>query len=259
MTDKIVAVIPALNESRTIREMAVGARAHVDAVVIVDDGSTDDTASAVADLAVTLLRNPCTQGKASSLWCGMQWGLDQGASAIVTLDADGQHRPEDIPRLLAAFRGDPGRLILGTRVHAAAGRGPRLRRFANRFADFWVSWACGHWIADSQSGFRVYPATLLRSLAIAHDRAHGFVFESEALIAAARLGFRTTAVPIAAIYKADARPSHFRPVVDVARIVRMVAWKLISRGLYPLGLYRALGEWRELRRRPLASPHRYVL
>jgi hypothetical protein len=98
----------------------------------------------------------------------------------------------------------------------------------------------GQPLDDSQSGFRVYPAALLRRLEVRHGRSRGFVFESEALIAAGRLGVRCRSVPIAAVYPRGARPSHFRPVVDITRISRMSLWQLVSRGLSPAGLYRSL-------------------
>ncbi|HEX9810523.1 MAG TPA: glycosyltransferase family 2 protein [Burkholderiales bacterium] len=238
---KVVAVIPAYDEERTIRQIAAGARAHVADVIVVDDGSADGTSAALEGLPVTLLRNSSNQGKGGALWRGMQIALERGATAIVTLDADGQHRPQDIPRLVAAHRERPDVLVIGARL-VAARAAPRLRRFANRFADFWISWAAGHWVPDSQSGFRLYPAELVRSLTVCHDRAHGFVFESEVVIEAARLGFRVLPVTVPAIYPTAARPSHFRPVADVARIVRMVAAYLITSGFCPAGLVAAMKE-----------------
>jgi hypothetical protein len=134
----------------------------------------------------------------------------------------------------------PGHIVVGSR--RASGRdAPRARFIANRVADFWVSWAAGHPIDDSQSGFRVYPAALIRALAGRPPLARGFAFESEALIEAARLGFSTVAVDIPTIYgDALRRPSHFRPVADITRIVVMVAGKLFRRGMDPAGLWRSL-------------------
>ncbi len=93
---------------------------------------------------------------------------------------------------------------------------------------------------DSQSGFRLYPAELLRGLTPRQDRRYGFVFESEVLIIGIRRGFPSVSVPITSVYRHGARPSHFRPVADITLIVRMVAWKLITRGLFLPGLWRAL-------------------
>ena len=233
------AVIPANNEAPTIRGVVERTLAQLTEVIVVDDGSTDGTAQALAGLPVTLIRNPRNLGKAASLWRGIALALAEGAEAVVTLDADGQHRPEDIPRLLAAHRRDPAALVVGARLHNAVGI-PSERYYANRFANFWIAWAAGQRVHDSQSGFRVYPAPLLRALPERIGHAASFVFESEVLIEAGRRGTRLEWVPIPAIYEASGRPSHFRPVADVALITRMVAWKLLSRGLYLRGLLRSL-------------------
>jgi hypothetical protein len=159
--------------------------------------------------------------------------------AFITLDGVGQHRPEDIPRLLEVHRQQPAALVVGARLHEG-GNFPADRYFANRFANFWIAWAAGQHIEDSQSGFRLYPAALLSALPQRLGRAAGFVFESEVLIEAGQRGARLAWVPIPAIYEPRGRRSHFRPVVDIALITRMVAWKLLSRGLYLRGLLRSL-------------------
>jgi len=238
---KIAVVIPAFDESRTIRDVAERALDVIPWLIVVDDGSTDGTVDALTGLPLTLLRNETNRGKALSLMRGFEHALGRGAEAVVTLDGDGQHRPEDITRLLAAHHHDQCALIVGSRLHNSL-EIPRDRYLANRFANFWIAWATGQPIADSQSGFRVYPATLLREVTLRPDRAKSFVFESEIMIEAGRRGMPIMSVPIAAIYPDPdrARRSHFRPVLDIARIVRMVAWKLISTGLYLPGLVRIL-------------------
>lgn len=236
---RLAAVIPAFNEVRTVRDVAARTLKHVSVVVVVDDGSTDGTGTALAGLPVTLIRNARNHGKANSLARGAEQAFTQGAEAILTLDADGQHRPEDIPRLVAAHERDRSALVIGSRLHDR-GHIPRDRYLANRFANFWIAWAAGQPIADSQSGFRIYPAGLLRTLAPKAERDPGFVFESEVLIEAGRRGVRITDVPVSAVYPERARRSYFRPVLDFARIARMIAWKLVSRGLYLPGLIRSL-------------------
>lgn len=235
----LAAVIPAFNEAATIRDVASRALRQLARVIVVDDGSNDATAATLDDLPLTLLRNAENQGKAAALWRGMQHALAQGVEAVVTLDADGQHEPEDVPRLLAAHRSDPRAMVIGARLHDKS-KIPMARYCANRFANFWIAWAAGTPLADSQSGFRIYPAALLKSVDVAHDRSAGFVFESEILIEAGRRGVPIIAVPIRAIYSSHGRASYFREVLDTARIVRMVAWKLLSRGLYLNGLVRSL-------------------
>lgn len=238
-TNPIALVIPAYNEAASLRQVATSALAQHPWVIVVDDGSTDATLQCVADLPLTLLRQPHNQGKAQALWRGMDHALQLGAAAVITMDADGQHRAVDLPRLLAAWHAHPDHIVIGTRLHDRS-QFPLKRYLANRFANFWVAWAAGYPILDSQSGFRVYPAHLLRAHRDTCRQAAGFVFESEILIEAGRCGGESIAIPIPAIYGADKRRSHFRPVVDILRITRMVAWKLLQRGLYPQGLLRSL-------------------
>lgn len=235
---KFAVVIPAYNEAATIRDVAERALRQCPLTIVVDDGSSDATSAALDGLPVTLLRNATNQGKAAALWRGAGTALAEGAETIVTLDGDGQHSPEDISRLLSAAEANPATIVIGARLADRAAI-PRSRYIANRVAAFWISWASGQPLDDSQSGFRVYPARLFRELTIPHGRARGFVFESEILIEAARHGYRCITAPIAAVYPPARRASHFRPVLDIVRITRMVAWKLFSRGFYPQGFYRA--------------------
>jgi glycosyltransferase involved in cell wall biosynthesis len=235
----VFVLIPAYNEAGTIRALVQRALPIVPNVLVVDDGSQDDTSAALAGLPITLLRNQYNIGKAASLWRGFDFALAQGASCVVTLDGDGQHRPEDIARMLAAAMKYPAEIVIGARLHDKLNF-PARRYYANQFARFWISWAAGYPIADTQSGFRIYPAALLRQLKRSDVSWQGFVFESEILIVAAARGVRSVAVAIPGIYPKQARPSHFRPVVDIARIVFMVASQLLRRGMHPLGLWRSL-------------------
>jgi glycosyltransferase involved in cell wall biosynthesis len=235
----VTIVLPAFNEAVTIGDLvqeclALPGRPRV---IVVDDGSTDATAVLAAEAGAELLPQGVNRGKGDSLRRGMRAALAGGAGWIVTLDADGQHRPEDVPRLLAAAAAWPSHVVIGVRQPGTPAA-PRARLIANHVADFWVSWAARQPIADSQSGFRVYPAVLAAVL-VREGKAERFAFESEALIEAGRRGFGVVAVPIPAIYSPALRPSHFRPVADIARIVRMVAARLLSRGMDPVGLWRS--------------------
>jgi len=237
---RIAVVIPAFNEDATVARIAEGALRHAERVFVVDDGSRDGTAAALAGLPVTLLRNDVNLGKAASLARGFAAALEQSMDAVVTLDADGQHRPADIPRLVEAAAAHPGDIIIGTRL-AGRERMPPLRRFGNRQADFWIAWAAGYPIRDTQCGFRLYPAALLEGLAVRGGRRNGFVFESEVLIEAARVGCHARCVSIDTIYGLSPRASHYRAAADTTCIVLMVAGHLLRSGLHPLGLLRSLG------------------
>jgi glycosyltransferase involved in cell wall biosynthesis len=236
-------VIPAFNEQGTLREVVARARAVEDWIVVVDDGSTPPTAAQLEGLDVTVIRNERNFGKSQALRRGIEYVAAMGAQAVITLDADGQHPPEQIPELVAAARTHHRHIIMAARVRNRS-KVPALRAFANRAADFWISWAAGVKILDTQSGFRFYPIELFDEVALNHSAGHGFVFESEILIEAARAGYHILPVPIDAIYIQAGRPSHYRGLTDTAKIVRMVAWKLLSKGLYVNGLLRSLQDHR---------------
>lgn len=234
-----VAVIPARNEAATIAAVVRETMRHVDRLVLVDDGSDDDTFGCVHGMNLHALRRPTAGGKAAALADGFDAALALGAGRIVTLDGDGQHDPAEIPRLLAAAAAHPESQVLAARIRNRH-RQPRIRRFANRFADFWISWASGQRIPDSQTGFRVYPRALITSIHPSTRLRHGFVFETAMLIDGARAGFSIVSVPVDSIYAANRRASHFRPVRDVWEIFCFVSRRIVLRGFYPTGLWRML-------------------
>lgn len=238
--DGVWIAIPAFNEERTIRALAQAALLHCSRVIVVDDGSTDATAAQLEGLPLTLLRHDANRGKAASLRTAFARALQLGAKCVVTLDGDGQHDPADAAGLLDAWARHPDRIVVGSRLHDRS-QFPPARYRANRFACFWISWAAGHPIADSQSGFRIYPRDVMLLALGKGVRGSRFTFESEILIEAARHGFTTLAVAIPGRYPANARASHFRPVIDIAKIVLMVAGRLLRQGMAPIGLWRSLG------------------
>lgn len=232
-------VIPAYNEAATVRDVALRARRQCPNVIVVDDGSTDGTALALAGLNVTILRNDKNSGKAGSLARGFDYALAHEAAGVITLDADGQHAPEEIPSFVRVSAHDPTAFFIGARRRDQRKASP-ARYMANRIADFWIGWAAGLSIEDSQSGFRLYPASLLRKICLTSDKTRSFVFESEILIEAARQEIACRYVAITVRPRAGSRPSHFRPFGDILRITRMVAWKILSRGMYLQGLWASL-------------------
>lgn len=229
-------VIPALNEVRAIRAVVIEALTYCRNVIVVDDGSSDGTAAAIADLPIETLRHEQPLGKARALQDGFRRALERGASGVLTMDGDGQHAAADLPRLLAAAARYPQYIVIGARLLEREAQ-PGRNRFGNAQADFWVSWACGQRIVDSQSGQRYYPRQVVE-LAIAMKQ-EGFVFESAILIEAAQRGIPTLSVPIAASYAEDRRASHFKPFRDVTKITRMIAWRLLRNGLAPRNYWRA--------------------
>lgn len=237
--DGVWIAIPAFNEERSIRRLAQQALSACPRVIIVDDGSSDATAAALHDLPITLLRHAVNRGKAAALCSAFGHASSARARCVITLDGDGQHDPADVQRLLRVWLQHQDRIVIGSRLHDRS-QFPLARYRANRFACFWISWAAGHPIADSQSGFRVYPAAVMDIARSGLVRGNRFTFESEILIEAADHGHRTLAVAIAGRYPDNARHSHFRPVVDIAKIVLMVAGRLLRKLMHPLGLWRSL-------------------
>lgn len=232
-------VIPAWNEEKTLRSVVLACLEQNHSVVVVDDCSTDNTVSSVADLPITLLSHSYNQGKSKALVTGFNESLRLGATHVITLDADGQHDPKDIPSLLKAVEQRNNAIIIAARL---LGREivPFERRLGNRIADFWISWTCGVFIPDSQSGFRLYPSELLQNMDFQKYNQKSFVFESEILILAARKKFSIRHVPIMSCYPEDRRASYFHPVKDVWAIVLMITKHLVLRGMHLPGLYRSL-------------------
>lgn len=228
-------VVPCLNEARAIRNLLEGVLAHCRDVIVIDDGSSDDTAAIVAQLPVTLIRHRERRGKGEALRTGFREALKRGASGVLTMDGDGQHDPADIPRLLAAARRFPGALVIGARMLERR-RQPGARRRANDFADWGISWGCGRPVADTQSGQRWYPRAAVELVESGAGPgsvlpARDFVFEAAILIAASReLDMPVVSIPIACRYEGNARRSHFRSVRDTVRITWYTFWRVVHYG-----------------------------
>jgi hypothetical protein len=215
----VVIVVPAFNEAATIAGVVAGARAHAP-VLVVDDGSTDATAAQAEAAGAEVIRHSRRRGKGAALATGFAAARERHAAAVVTLDADGQHDACDLPALLAAAREAPRAIVIGSR---RADLLPHDRSLAIQLAGFWVNWITGTPVADTQSGFRVYPLALLDDVALRGDR---FVLETEVVIAALCRGWEIREVPIRVVPYA-ARRSRFHPVGDgVAITAHLVAGAL---------------------------------
>jgi glycosyltransferase involved in cell wall biosynthesis len=222
-TDTILALIPAYREGPRIAPVVASAREHLP-VVVIDDGSDDDTA-AVADVAgATVLRQVPNAGKGAALRAGFRHALDGGAAAVITLDADGQHDPAQIPAFLAAFAASRPELIIGQRDLS---RMPPVRRLSNTLGGAVLALALGRSVPDNQSGYRLIGRTLMRALLDSDES--GFEFEVEMIARCIALGLPMSSVPIRTIY--DGAPSHIRPVHhlrEFARVTRKA--RRIARG-----------------------------
>jgi hypothetical protein len=218
-----VIVIPVFDESATIGQVVAAARAH-GPVLVVDDGSRDDSAAVATAAGAEVLRHARRLGKAQALLSGVAAARRRGASVVVTLDGDGQHDPASIPALLAAAGAAPRAVIVGNRLGGPGTLAP-TRRNAIRMASFFANWTSGLAVRDSQSGFRVYPLALFDDVS---TRRGGFVFETEILLAAAARGWRVEECGVAAIPRGGQR-SRFRPVRDGVAIGGFLAGRVLAR------------------------------
>lgn len=233
-------VIPACNEAASIRALVQSLDGRADRIIVVDDGSTDGTAGEIADLPVEVVSHARSQGKGAALTSGIRAAAwDEAPQWIATIDADGQHDPDQLAALLACSQSHPDALVLGVRAGKAK-QAPWSRRFANAIADFFISWAARQRISDTQTGLRVYPGpTLLALMQQGLIRSPGFGWETEALIELALAGTPIREVAVPAIYNHAGSPSHYRPTRDSAIITLLVARRLLARGLDPAGFIRS--------------------
>jgi glycosyltransferase involved in cell wall biosynthesis len=226
MTGGLWAVVPVFDEVSTLGSVVERLRAYCP-VIVVDDASTDGSGGAAARAGAEVLRHARREGKGAALRTGFRAALRRGATAVTTLDGDGQHDPADLPRLLAVHDAAPDALILGHRFGEAAGdRIPALRRLAIRGADRALSAILLAPLSDSQCGFRIYPGAFLREIPLAQG---GFVLETEALVRATGAGYRLVSVPIRSVYLRGRR-SRFHAVTDAARIAWYLARVSMSGG-----------------------------
>ncbi len=215
---RVAAVIPAFNAARTLEPVVRGAREQLDTVVVVDDGSADGTADVAARAGATVLRHEVNRGKGAALKTAFKWACGQDLDGIVTLDADGQHLPREIPKLLACHGETRADLIIGGRAHLFGQMLPR-RRMANRFSAWTIAIASGTKVTDSQSGYRFYSTRMLREFDLKSD---GFAMESEVIVRAGRAGFHVITTPIDLGFVEGSSTSHYKPLKDTLTIAAVV-------------------------------------
>lgn len=208
------AIIPAFQTQSSVAEVVLATRRVIPDVLVIDDGSTDDTARAAYEAGAEVLRFPANRGKGIALRAGFSRSIENGCRAVVTLDADGQHDPGEIPKILDHWRETQAALVIGSRTHLEGEMTP-ARRFGNRFARRAISFLAGVPVPDAQSGFRLYDVQLLRTVPLRGVR---YEMEAEVIVRAARRGFRVESTPIR-LARVDGTPtSHYRPWIDTIRI-----------------------------------------
>jgi len=240
VTPAIAVVIPAYNHGRQLRDVLAKTLRFGFPVFVVDDGSTDSTRQILASFSqVTVIRHDNNRGKGVSLLRGLSFAL-KVADYAITLDADGQHNPDDIPSLVQAVQEGKRPLVLGKRSGMEHANVPWTSRWGRRFSNFWVWASCGKWISDSQSGFRLYPLPETLGLGARSKR---FQFEVEVLVRAVWSGIPILEVPVQAIYgPVEERISHFRPWLDFWRNTKTFTCLVVQRVLIP-------SKWRKGKRR----------
>jgi glycosyltransferase involved in cell wall biosynthesis len=211
---KLVAMIPALNAEQTLGAVVDSALQYVQPVLVIDDGSRDRTGDVARAHGATVVRHEVNRGKGAALKTGFAWALANGFDGAITLDADGQHLPSELPKFVRAAEEMQADLIIGGRAHLFAGMLPR-RRNANRFSAWCISIASGVSVSDSQSGFRFYSARVLRELPLRTD---GFDLESEVIVRAGRRGLKILTIPIDLGFVDGVATSHYKPLLDTLRI-----------------------------------------
>ena len=212
----VLALIPCYNEGGRIADVVRGCLEHVDAVLVVDDGSTDATADEARQAGAIVIAYEPNRGKGVALNLGYDYAVREGYDSVITLDGDGQHNPVEIPKFLEAAAPDDVHVVLGNRMSDVATM-PKIRRFTNRTTSFFVSRLSGQKMRDSQTGYRLIKTAVLKAV---RCTTRNYEAESEILIKAGRAGFHVTEVPIATIYHGGKSSIH--PLFDTLRFVRLV-------------------------------------
>lgn len=218
---RVVAVIPAYNEEGRIGDVVRRAKRFVERVIVVDDGSSDETAREARDAGARVVTHPVNMGKWAALKTGVREALSEGADIVVTLDADGQHLPEEIPRLISAL--EDADVAAGFRSREGM---PTVRRLSNFITTGILRVLFGVRIRDSQCGFRAYrreAAELLLQV-----EGSGYEGETESLVLLARAGMRLRNVPVSTIYAGE--ESKIRAARDIARFSKTVLRLLLGGG-----------------------------
>lgn len=215
--EKICVIIPTYNNATTIRRVIEDVEKHCSSIIVVNDGSTDDTAAILQSIPspIEVVSYPDNRGKGYALVTGFKKAKALGYTHAITIDADGQHFADDIPCFIEGLKHNPEGFIVGCR-NLTEENMPRQNTFANRFSNFWFRLQTGINLPDTQSGYRLYTLSSLKGLNLITSR---YESELELLVYAAWAGVDITSVNVKVYYPpAEERVSHFRPIYDFFRI-----------------------------------------
>jgi glycosyltransferase involved in cell wall biosynthesis len=214
---KPLILIPAFNSGEFLAKLLPDVKNHVSDILVVDDGSTDATSTIAEESNVGAIRHAANLGKGAALKTGFKYALDNDYDIVITLDSDGQHKPQYIPAFLRAYANGGSDLIIGSRIHDKADM-PLPRRFSNWTTSHLLSLLIQIKIEDLQSGFRLYSRKLLRSMTLESDH---FELETEIVIKAFQAGMPPHFIPIKVEY-GYGFPTQMRGLVDTLRWCRLV-------------------------------------
>ena len=253
---RFLCVIPVYNNAATLLPLVRQCREQIQDVLVVDDGCTDtDVSALLADADVTVLRHARNSGKGAALLTALAFARAQGFSHLITLDADGQHAPSDLPRFMSACRRAPAAIVVGVRDFTVPNV-PSSSLFGRAFSNFWIALETGVMCADTQCGFRAYPVTLVSQIGITSRR---FDFEVEILVKSLWAGLPLVEVPVTTFYPPPAeRVSHFHKFRDNARLTHLHG-KLVSRRLFPWPMRRLVPRAETSAWRLVLHPGAFVL
>ncbi len=213
---KIAALIPAFREERHIAEVVQRALRQIGTVLVVDDGSPDETARLAREAGAEVIVHAQNAGKGAAIKTGFKALYERGFDYVVILDGDGQHLPEEIERFVAAANGG-WELYVGNRMHETDGM-PLVRKLTNRFMSWGISHICGQWIPDTQCGFRMIHRSLVPHL---FCESNAYDYETEMLLIAARKGSRIGNVPVTTVYGDEVSKIH--PLRDGWRFLKLLS------------------------------------
>lgn len=213
---KCVVLIPTYNNAGTIAKVIADVKEYSADIIVVNDGSTDDTKNILASIEnIKVIDYPNNKGKGYALKLGLQKAYEWGYRYAITIDSDGQHYADDIPAFIDKIEEKPDSLLIGAR-NLAADNMPSRNTFANKFSNFWYKVETGKTLSDTQSGYRLYPLEKLQNI---HFITRRYEFEVEIIVRAAWRGVNVENIPIKVYYPpVEERVSHFRPLQDFTRI-----------------------------------------